>query len=474
MHVEYKGKVIKLKLKEGALSLDLSGEKIEDISLIEGLDKHPNLQVLNLGYNQISEIKGLSKLTNLKRLNLSNNNIFEIKELGNLINLEELNLSKNNLTEIKGLENLSKLKELNLWKNQINKIKGLNDLSDLQKLILIDNDIRTITIENVESLKNLEVLALQANPIYPALKQLSGSTTVKKVLEYNDLSPEKRKEIANKTRLTARAIEKQEKTQISILKPLIIIFGILSMCYNWTTISLTFTYFFQNITVFYNYNAFGIITGTSFTNIDLTLGYYDRFMQLGGVLYYIGILFGFITFMKQPRSIPHVSLISISLIIFGIFTYIGGAIVALEDWYDYLDPSLIISYGVKKGIQFQLGLFLAFLTLGLIVAELVLFLSKLKVLKYLKIDVKGLFYRLFYPKKATHLIQKNDEGERKLSPLKVKIWFLSLLVIGIYSITVYIILSIQDIPLQDRTNMILCYAFVEPIAFYLSCIIGYI
>ena len=77
--------------------------------LLDKLHKFINLQILNLGNNQITEIKGLDNLVNLQTLDLYQNQIREIKGLDKLVNLQTLYLNLNQIREIKGLDNLINL-----------------------------------------------------------------------------------------------------------------------------------------------------------------------------------------------------------------------------------------------------------------------------------------------------------------------------------------------------------------------------
>ncbi len=73
-----------------AVSLDLSGNAIEDITWLWGLKL---LQEINLSDNRITELDTLSNLKNLRTLNLSGNTISDISPLMNLENLEYLDIS---------------------------------------------------------------------------------------------------------------------------------------------------------------------------------------------------------------------------------------------------------------------------------------------------------------------------------------------------------------------------------------------
>ena len=71
-------------------SLDLSGNAIDDISLLWGLTR---LEELNLSDNRIEEIDAIANLRNLKSLDISNNAVKDISPLLNLGKLEYVELA---------------------------------------------------------------------------------------------------------------------------------------------------------------------------------------------------------------------------------------------------------------------------------------------------------------------------------------------------------------------------------------------
>lgn len=73
-----------------AVSMDLSGNSISELSLLWGLRM---LEDLNLSDNRITDIDALSNLTNLRVINLSNNSVHDITPLMNLNKLEFLDIS---------------------------------------------------------------------------------------------------------------------------------------------------------------------------------------------------------------------------------------------------------------------------------------------------------------------------------------------------------------------------------------------
>jgi hypothetical protein len=97
--------------------------------------------VLYLYTNQLAEVpKGLDKLTQLNVLNLGDNQLTNVKGLEKLTQLKKLSLYKNQLTEVKGLENFTELTYLNLYGNQLTKLpKDLEKLTQLEDLDLQHN-----------------------------------------------------------------------------------------------------------------------------------------------------------------------------------------------------------------------------------------------------------------------------------------------------------------------------------------------
>ncbi|MFL0195384.1 leucine-rich repeat domain-containing protein [Clostridium sp. WILCCON 0269] len=99
---------------------------VQDIS---GIEKLLNLQLLNLGGNEISSINVLKNLTNLKQLTLGNNKINDISVLNSLVNLQTLDLSYNRISDISVLKDLPGLQWLALFNNPISDtdIQSLKD-----------------------------------------------------------------------------------------------------------------------------------------------------------------------------------------------------------------------------------------------------------------------------------------------------------------------------------------------------------
>ena len=77
-----------------AKSIDLSNNRIADLSPLETLT---NLEDLNLSDNEISYIDSLGFLSGLRSLNLSNNLIDDLEPLFRLKNLEYIDISGNKI-----------------------------------------------------------------------------------------------------------------------------------------------------------------------------------------------------------------------------------------------------------------------------------------------------------------------------------------------------------------------------------------
>jgi hypothetical protein len=126
---------------EKLLYLDLSNNKIEDISIINSLI---NLIKLCLRHNQIEQIPLLT-LEYIEELYLDNNKIKNTDNLRNLTTLEDVDLSSNKIENPTGFNNLSNLRVLNLSNNKIKNAENLQYL--------------------VQSLPKVEFLWLDFNPI---------------------------------------------------------------------------------------------------------------------------------------------------------------------------------------------------------------------------------------------------------------------------------------------------------------------
>ncbi|GFR51283.1 hypothetical protein Agub_g13641 [Astrephomene gubernaculifera] len=131
----------------------------------------PNLQVLQLGGNQVSSVSSLQlgALTGLRSLFLQANDITRIEGLDGLINLQELVLDRNRIRYIDpdALTGLPKLRELRLEENGLRSLSGFNYLArSLQALHVGSNRIgEPADLDRLTCLTGLVEVTLAGNPI---------------------------------------------------------------------------------------------------------------------------------------------------------------------------------------------------------------------------------------------------------------------------------------------------------------------
>lgn len=134
------------------VSIVLAESDLTDISF---LATFPNLIELNLSLNKINDISPLKNLSKLESLTLWGNDIEDISVIESLKKLLHLDLSMNKIIDISPLRNLKFLKSLDLWNNQIKDIFLLSDFQSLDNLVLFDlseNPIKGTTISNFTDL----------------------------------------------------------------------------------------------------------------------------------------------------------------------------------------------------------------------------------------------------------------------------------------------------------------------------------
>lgn len=141
--------------------LDLSKNNITDVSLlcpsIKLDDIEFGLSELNLSENKIADISSISELKNLVTLNLGGNQISSINAIANIEKLENLYLNTNNITDISSISVMENLKFLNLQNNKITKIETI-DLPNLNSLNLKNNRLSDVEfLSSVEKLNGLDI-----------------------------------------------------------------------------------------------------------------------------------------------------------------------------------------------------------------------------------------------------------------------------------------------------------------------------
>ena len=164
-------------------SLDLSCNKISDISVLSGLSK---LQTLVIDNSLVTDLSPLSALHNLRELDAHDNAIGDISALSGLTHLETLNLRRNDIKDISPLSGLIRVRDLDLMENfgvadlspvsamvnletlrlrydEVSDLSPLSGLANLRVLDLLGNHIRDIS--PLTTLHSLTDLYLGANPL---------------------------------------------------------------------------------------------------------------------------------------------------------------------------------------------------------------------------------------------------------------------------------------------------------------------
>lgn len=141
-------------------SIDLSSNKIKDVSPLSNLTK---VERLDLSSNPVDDISSLNNLTNLKNLFFGQSNINDISVLSNMKNLENLMIRDSKVSDVSPLKDLSNLTTLSLIGNEINDISPLSNLTNLKIIRLDDNKIRDI--KDLSNLKNLNEMYITNNEI---------------------------------------------------------------------------------------------------------------------------------------------------------------------------------------------------------------------------------------------------------------------------------------------------------------------
>jgi len=143
--------------------LDLSNMGLSNEDIVP-LKHMTNLEVLNLGGNQISDLSPLSDLTSLAVLYFyDNTRVSDLAPLRNLTNLTRISMYWNQIEDLTPLAGLEKLEWLTVNGNQISDLSPLASLNRLTFLDLTDNRISDLT--PLKNLENLSELNLKDNPV---------------------------------------------------------------------------------------------------------------------------------------------------------------------------------------------------------------------------------------------------------------------------------------------------------------------
>ena len=138
------------------------------LSSLRGLSKLDKLNVLRLNHNRIRDLVCSCPVNH--KVSGSSNDDFQVNlqddtTLDGLRNLEVLQLGYNNISDIEALKlgRLKQLKVLFLQGNEISRVEGLSGCTELRELVLDKNRIRFLEADSLEGLKNLRELRMEEN-----------------------------------------------------------------------------------------------------------------------------------------------------------------------------------------------------------------------------------------------------------------------------------------------------------------------
>lgn len=139
--------------------LDISFNELEDVSVLTNLKK---IEVLCLSLNKINSFNFLPFLVNLKRLYLGACQIKNISFLKGL-NIELIDIGENQIEDYSPLKTLNKLKELRINNSYLTDVSFVKDLKGLNYLHLHENKIRNISF--FSKLKKIVFIDVAKNEI---------------------------------------------------------------------------------------------------------------------------------------------------------------------------------------------------------------------------------------------------------------------------------------------------------------------
>jgi internalin A len=129
----------------GSLEVDLPVHLLEDLEEVE------------MAEYEITSLEGIRFCKYAVSMDLSGNNINDISEIGECRRLEELYLSHNHISIIDAISNLGNLIQLDLSYNQIDDLSPLAGLKNLEYVNLVGNPVSK---EQIEKMKKRGILVV--------------------------------------------------------------------------------------------------------------------------------------------------------------------------------------------------------------------------------------------------------------------------------------------------------------------------
>ncbi|MEZ5299450.1 MAG: leucine-rich repeat domain-containing protein [Verrucomicrobiales bacterium] len=160
---EKRGKAEPLTEADVANISTVSSLKGSGIKSLKGLEKCPQLALLELPDNEIADLSPLRGLKKLQSLTLSGNKIGSIEPLGECPALQYINLENNQVADIGAVANLKALNSLYLGGNKIEDLKPVENLPKLWTLSVGKNPLKNL--QPIETLGWLTSLSLNETGI---------------------------------------------------------------------------------------------------------------------------------------------------------------------------------------------------------------------------------------------------------------------------------------------------------------------
>ncbi len=135
------------------------------LSTLPDLSSSRNLQLLQADYNAITTLARF-RAPSLFGLTLSRNKLTSLRDVtADFPNVESLDLSFNQLTSASGIEAFSNVRHLNLSHNAITSLAGLQKLTSLQSLDISSNKLKSLQeFRSLSKLTSLTTLIVARNP----------------------------------------------------------------------------------------------------------------------------------------------------------------------------------------------------------------------------------------------------------------------------------------------------------------------
>lgn len=149
-----------LTFKSDVTDLDLSGQKLTDISALTACTE---LRKLNLSSNQLTDLSPLMNLPNIEWLNISNNLISDLRPIMGLASLRYVDASYNYIGDTAAVGAMTGLKELYLSYNEIKDFSGLRNLENLKTLGVKGTGLNDDALGYMSYLRNLTRLEIDDN-----------------------------------------------------------------------------------------------------------------------------------------------------------------------------------------------------------------------------------------------------------------------------------------------------------------------